>query len=146
MKIEFLGMKDGCPNTPRLWQALHEALDELQWKFPIDSLDVNELSRERDPRAGFGSPTILVDGRDLFGVTPSNSLEPVCRYYRGGLPGAKDIIRKLQAIAAEDPTNVRPEGRLVLLERPMLIQAIRYLRLAIPHHYQTLKMPFVIEA
>jgi len=96
MNIEFLGMKDGCPNTPKMWKSLNEALNELHWQLPVDSLDVNELSKDHDVRAGFGSPTILVNGKDLFGATPSESLDPACRYYRGGVPGTKEIVAKLR--------------------------------------------------
>lgn len=98
MKIEFLGMKDGCPNTPKMWISLNQALHELSWNIPVDSLDVNELSKKRDLRAGFGSPTILINGEDLFGVSPETSLEPACRYYRGGAPGTKEIVARLKAI------------------------------------------------
>ncbi|MEX1138708.1 MAG: DUF2703 domain-containing protein [Bacteroidota bacterium] len=97
MKIEFLGMEDGCPNTPKMRASLHEALDKLGWKITIEFLDVNELSEERDRRAGFGSPTILVNGKELFGVSPAESLDPACRYYRGGVPGTKEIVEKLKA-------------------------------------------------
>lgn len=98
MKIEFLGMKDGCPNTPKMWMSLNEALREMNWNITVDSLDVNELSRRRDVRAGFGSPTILVNGRDIFDASPSESLEPACRYYRAGVPGTKEIVIRLKAL------------------------------------------------
>ena len=54
MKIEFLGMKDGCPNTPKMWISLRSAMRELNWKIPIDSLDLIELSKKEDVRAGYG--------------------------------------------------------------------------------------------
>lgn len=96
VRIEFLGMKDGCPNTPKMWKSLKEAMRELQWTIPIDSLDVHELSENQDQRAGFGSPTILVNGMDLFGISPAKSLDPACRLYRDGVPGTKEIIKKLR--------------------------------------------------
>lgn len=97
MKIEFLGMKDGCPNTPKMWVSLNEAIRELNWNVTIDSLDVNELSKNSDLRAGFGSPTVLVNGKDLFGASPTKSFDPACRYYRAGLPGTKEIVTRLKA-------------------------------------------------
>lgn len=98
MKIEFLGMKDGCPNTPKMWMSLNEALRDLNWNIAFDSLDVNELSKQRDLRASFGSPTILINGKDIFGASPSESLEPACRYYRGGVPGTNEIVTRLKAL------------------------------------------------
>lgn len=103
MKIEFLGMREGCPNTPHLWAFLQQAMRELQWHIEIDRLDINELSQKKDLRAGYGSPTILVDGKDLFGaLLPTTCLptgtafEPACRYYRNGLPGTREIVAKLR--------------------------------------------------
>ena len=98
MKIDFIGMEDGCPNTPKMWASLQEALHELHWKTAIDSLDLIDLSRKEDARAGYGSPTILVNGRDLFDVSPAKSFNPACRFYRGGVPGTKDIAAKLKSL------------------------------------------------
>jgi hypothetical protein len=98
MKIEFLGMKDGCPNTPKMWHSLQKAMQELRWSIPVDSLDLMKLSEEKDLRAGYGSPTILVNGKDLFDASLPNTLDPACRYYRGGVPGKKQIVEKLKGL------------------------------------------------
>jgi hypothetical protein len=95
MNIEFLGMKEGCPNTPRMWASLQEALHILDWNLTVHWIDLSELSDRRDNRAGFGSPTVLVNGSDLFGATSGDSLEPSCRYYSTGVPGTKQILEKL---------------------------------------------------
>jgi hypothetical protein len=97
--IQFLGMQDGCPNTPKLKDSLTTALTKLGWNTKVDSLDVFELSRRHDPRAGFGSPTVLVNGRDLLGAEPSSSLEPACRYYPGGLPTVDWIVARLKELS-----------------------------------------------
>ena len=98
MKIEFLGMTTGCPNTPKMWKSLHSALHELNWSIAIDSLDLFELSNKEDVRAGYGSPTILVNGKDLFGAPLPTTFNPACRYYRGGVPGKKEIVAKLKLL------------------------------------------------
>ena len=98
MTIQFLGMKEGCPNTPKMWASLNEALEALQWKVTIDSLDVFLLSEQEDIRAGYGSPTILVNGNDLFGAPTPKTYDPACRFYRGGVPTTKDIIAKLHEL------------------------------------------------
>jgi hypothetical protein len=98
MTIQFLGMKDGCPNTPKLWSSLNEALNELGWSIRIDSLDLFELSRQKDNRAGYGSPTILINGSDLFGAEPNNSLDPSCRFYPEGVPNRPQIVARLRAL------------------------------------------------
>lgn len=37
MKIEFLGVKDGCPKTPTMWHSLQDAMKELNWDVKIDT-------------------------------------------------------------------------------------------------------------
>jgi hypothetical protein len=98
MKILFLGMKDGCPNTPAMRASLDEAIAELGLEADLDSLDLNALSDMKDPRAGYGSPTILVDGKDIFGAEPRSELDPACRFYMGGVPGTEEIAQKLLAL------------------------------------------------
>jgi hypothetical protein len=98
MKIEFLGMKDGCPNTPKMWHSLQKAMQELRWSIPVDSLDLKNLSEVKDVRAGYGSPTILVNGKDLFDASLPSTFDPACRNYLGGVPGEKQIVEKLRAL------------------------------------------------
>lgn len=97
MIIEFLGMQD-CPNMSKMWESLQVALKELHYNQPIDRLDIKSLSEKQDKRAGFGSPTILVDGKDLFGLPFPETYNPSCRYYPNGLPGTKEIIAKLKSV------------------------------------------------
>ncbi len=98
MKIEFLGM-EGCPNTPTMWTSLANAMKELKWTQAIERLDLIALSKKQDKWAGFGSPSILVNGKDLFGSPFPESYDPACRYYRGGVPGTKEIVAKLKSVA-----------------------------------------------
>jgi hypothetical protein len=98
MTIQFLGMKEGCPNTPKMWISLNEALRELRWNITVDSLDVFVLADQEDLRAGYGSPTILVNGTDLFDAPKPKSFNPACRFYRGGVPGTNDIIERLRRL------------------------------------------------
>jgi hypothetical protein len=98
MKIEFLGMKEGCPNTPKMWHSLQKAMQELRWSIPVDSLDLMKLSEEKDLRAGYGSPTILVNGKDLFDASLPTKFDAACRYYEGGVPGRKRIFEKLKVL------------------------------------------------
>jgi hypothetical protein len=97
MKIEFLYIS-GCPNISPMWDSLQAALKELQYNFPIDKLDLNALSEKQDKRAGYGSPTILVNGKDLFDSPFPETYNPSCRYYPNGLPNAREIIAKLKTL------------------------------------------------
>jgi hypothetical protein len=97
MKLEFLIMQD-CPNMSKMWESLQAAIKELQWNQSVDKLDLIALSEKQDKRAGFGSPTILVNGKDLFDSPFPETYDPSCRYYPNGLPGTKEIITKLKSV------------------------------------------------
>ena len=86
-----------CPNVIPVWDALQSALSELHYNQPIEQLDINTLSENQDKRSGYGSPTILIDGKDLFGSPFPDTDNPSCRYYPNGLPNAADIITKLKS-------------------------------------------------
>jgi hypothetical protein len=83
-----------------MWESLQAALKELQYNQPIENLDINALSEKQDKLAGYGSPTILVNGKDLFGSPFPDTFNPSCRYYPNGLPNTRDIVSKLRSITS----------------------------------------------
>ncbi len=104
--IEFLYDRD-CPNVGDARDALRSALER-------SGLPARWREWERgDPAAPaharrYGSPTILVDGRDAAGEPPSD--EPSCRIYttaagrNRGVPPIGTIMNALQTgTAARDP-------------------------------------------
>ncbi len=98
-KIELLGF-EGCPNTPELRANLKAALASIGtgWTFT----DTNqELLPESDLRRGWPTPTILVNGRDTFGMPAPTAPSMGCRMYPGGVPEADEIAEKLKAAAGK---------------------------------------------
>jgi len=83
--IELLGF-EGCPNTPILRQRLHEALPQAH----IIEVDLMQLENN-DPRLGWGAPTILVDGVDLFDSPPNQGGNVSCRNWSKGLPEVEEL-------------------------------------------------------
>ncbi len=83
--VEYLGI-EGCPNTPQLRLRLRAALPNAT----IIDVDLMKLS-SGDPRLGWGAPTILVDGKDLFGLQPADGGSVSCRNWSAGLPAIDDI-------------------------------------------------------
>ena len=96
LRIELV-YDDDCPNANECRQALRAALADVgappTWK---------EWNRNADstPRVlrGFGSPTILIEGQDIFGDTGAPTLDAnSCRVYQDesgclcGAPAAKLI-------------------------------------------------------
>jgi hypothetical protein len=94
--IEFLSF-EGCPHAPVLRQRLDEALQALGMTVTPVLMDLLSLCEASDLRSGFGSPTILVNGRDLFGMDcPPLLQDPACRIYRPVLPSTTDVLEKLR--------------------------------------------------
>jgi hypothetical protein len=81
----------GCPNVPAFQSAVVHAMQRLGCQQGLVELDIHQLAKLGDTRAGYGSPTLLVQGADVFGATASGSLAPSCRFYPGGLPDADAV-------------------------------------------------------
>ena len=88
--VEFLGF-EGCPNTPELRKRLLEASPSTT----IINVDLMTLE-VGDPRLGWGAPTILVNGEDLFGVPANKGGSVSCRNWSKGLPSVKDIRQTME--------------------------------------------------
>ena len=94
----------GCPSYPRALRDLGSAMETLG--LERDQLRVREITTQDEAeRAGFtGSPTILVDGRDVAG----SSADPImlaCRVYR---------LRDGRVSPVPDPEDVRDALRSAL--------------------------------
>lgn len=88
--VEFLGF-EGCPNTPELRKRLVEADSSLG----IVDVDLMALQKG-DPRLGWGAPTILINGKDLFGIAACTNGNVSCRNWEDGLPTTDQIIQALE--------------------------------------------------
>lgn len=88
MKIQLLHFQ-GCPNVDVARAALRTAIAEEKLDVAVEEIDVEDPAAPAWAR-GWGSPTILVDGKDVAGQEPSAS--PACRLYAGGAP-AVEMIR-----------------------------------------------------
>lgn len=97
IRIEFIGLH-GCPNAAPMLRSLKGAMRSLGMHVRIIQHDEKELAQRDDLRSGFGSPTILVNGADLFGLPTPPSAGMSCRYYPNGLPGIDQIKVRLQVI------------------------------------------------
>src|SRR5215469_11757003 len=59
--------RDGCVNTARMRSSLDQALKSLALPTNYKFTDADKL-KPSDPRRGYGTPTVLYKGRDLFGM------------------------------------------------------------------------------
>jgi hypothetical protein len=95
VKIQLLYFP-GCPHVDASRAALREALAAEQIAVGVEEIDVAHPDAPAWVRA-WGSPTILIDGRDVAGQrAPSTSTGVACRLYGGGAPPVEHI-RKLLA-------------------------------------------------
>jgi hypothetical protein len=73
---------EGCPSTERALEAVREALSELG--LAGVEVHMREIATDGDAQtAGFvGSPTILIDGKDLVPAAADETIGLSCRVYR----------------------------------------------------------------
>lgn len=94
LQIEVLGF-EGCPNTPATKENVEKAIASLGLKADVAYVDQEKLPTN-DSRRGWPTPTVLVDGRDLFGMASPKSAAMGCRIYSGGAPGVTEITQALK--------------------------------------------------
>ncbi len=96
--IEFIYDRD-CPNVEGARTALRNALSALKHALVWQEWDRADQHAPEYVRA-YGSPTILVDGKDIVGMEPSDA--PSCRIYRNergntrGVPNPELILTAMQ--------------------------------------------------
>ena len=67
LKLEFL-TRDGCRNTPVVLENLKTAISTGKVRAQFTVIEQGKLPPD-DPRGGYPTPTILLNGRDIFGMS-----------------------------------------------------------------------------
>ena len=101
MKIQLLHFPD-CPNAEPARAALREAMQQEGVAADVEDIDTSRADAPAWAK-GWGSPTILIDGRDLGGEGPAGG-EASCRLYKDGAPTVDEIRRRLR------DTSSKPSG------------------------------------
>jgi len=96
-RLELLSFP-GCPTATVLHANLAEATAQLGLaSYRIEAVNLADLVAG-DPRRGWGSPTVLVDGVDLFGKTRPADEGMSCRIYPDGkAPSTEQIAARLKS-------------------------------------------------
>lgn len=94
--VELLYFPD-CPNVVAAREQLRRAFVAVA--LPAQWTEVDVTATDAPPHArGYGSPTILVDGRDVTGAAPGDGTS--CRVYVGsdvpGVPPLDAIVSALR--------------------------------------------------
>lgn len=101
MDIELLVVPD-CPNEARAAALLRSALDDIGLGSVDYTVIVIDTQDAAERRHFVGSPTISVDGEDIF-AEPERPSSVACRVYPGpsGVPELRDLRQALKRAAAE---------------------------------------------
>ena len=94
-KIDFIFDRD-CPHAETARENLRDALGRASLPFTWTEHTVGDRDLPAYAR-GFGSPTVLVDTRDVGGEQPG--VAPHCRLYANhrGAPSVEEILSALEA-------------------------------------------------
>lgn len=104
MKIQLLHF-EGCPNVDAARTALRTALAAEKLDVPIEEIDV-ERSDAPEWARGWGSPTILIDEKDVAGQERVSS-SSCCRLYADGAPSVASIRARIAESRGRSPTSGR---------------------------------------
>lgn len=105
--IEFIYDRD-CPNVEPARAALRDALSTLKRTLVWQEWDRADQKAPAYVHA-YGSPTILVDGKDIAGMPPGDA--SACRIYRNeqgntrGIPDSQLILSAMQTSGDEKPAG-----------------------------------------
>ena len=83
-----------CPNSSEMIHRVKEAIKGSEEKIEYDEVLVesNELAEKLKFR---GSPTVLINGKDIEGREEPESAALNCRVYENGLPTVEEIKNKI---------------------------------------------------
>lgn len=120
MKIQLLTFP-GCPNADSAREALRRVLIASGLRPRFEEVDVSASDTSERLRA-WGSPTILVGGRDLAGAAPTG---PGCRLYDGTPEGMRGVPPDaLIRAALDDARSRRPRWLRSLAVLPGAVVAL----------------------
>jgi hypothetical protein len=97
VKLQFLAF-EGCPLAPKALRQLERAAQQLARSVNLSIERVDLLAPATpDSLVRWGSPTILLNGRDISGAAPGDANS--CRIYTsaGGVLSAEEIIEAISA-------------------------------------------------
>lgn len=105
MLVELL-VVPGCPHEVAAGTVLATALVDVGLASVGYTVTVIESQGDADRRAFIGSPTVCVDGEDVF-PEPERPASVACRLYPGGggVPELRELRQALKRAAASSRTR-----------------------------------------
>ncbi len=96
MRVELLWW-EGCPSHPEMLADLRRSLTEEGVEAEVEMVEVESDEQARAERFP-GSPTIRIDGEDIFPCDEPEPFSLTCRVYR---------LRDGRASPTPDPDDIR---------------------------------------
>ena len=94
LKVEVQYIRE-CPSVRTMLNNAREAVAKLS--FSVEYAEVIIKNKIEAEKCSFrGSPSLLVNGRDLYGVLPSPNKDLSCRYYKDGIPTTFEIKKFIE--------------------------------------------------
>ena len=88
---------NGCPNSEEMLKTVKKIVEKAEYEIDFEKLLVE--SQEAAERYKFrGSPTILINGKDVENLPENPTPSLSCRYYPNGLPITSDIEKVLKEV------------------------------------------------
>lgn len=80
----------GCPNSKKMIETVKEAINSINHEVLYSERLVETI--EEAERIKFrGSPTVLINGKDLEGLPVPENASLSCRFYSNGLPNVENV-------------------------------------------------------
>ncbi|HEX6807825.1 MAG TPA: hypothetical protein VF118_07540 [Gemmatimonadaceae bacterium] len=92
MTLELIYFR-GCPHAAQARANVHAALAASGVEVAVREWDRDDAAAPPHVRE-YASPTVLVNGRDVSGASPSSD-SPACRL--GGAPSMQAILRAIES-------------------------------------------------
>ncbi len=127
MKVELLYFK-GCPNISMARKNLNDAFAKTGLPVQWDEIDLNKPNTPKELK-GYGSPTILVDGKDVIGRAPCGESLSCRTYYNAkgeitGAPDAEIIVKALLESAKKGQKSQKGKTLLSIIIALFLVLTI----------------------
>jgi hypothetical protein len=106
MRVELLWW-DGCPSYPETLADLESSLADEGVDAGVESVEVESDEQARAERFP-GSPTIRIDGEDIFPTDDAEPFSLCCRVYR---------LRDGRPSPTPDPDDIREAIRRIHADR-----------------------------
>jgi len=96
IKIELQYFK-GCPNSEKAMDMVRRFVAESELQIDYEEILV-ETQEDAEKYKFRGSPTILINGKDIEDLEESRTPSLSCRYYQNGLPNNENLNNYINSL------------------------------------------------